>query len=84
MMIITRVHFCLYQYEETSDIKNHKIGPWTLQVGADSMPFTALTIIDLVTNWINFVRLENKTAAHTALKFKNTWLVLSMAKPHHI
>ena len=39
-----------------------------------TMSFTALTIIDTVTNLVELVRLDNKTAANVALQFENTWL----------
>ena len=50
------------------------IGPWKLQVGQQIIPFSALTIIDQVTNLVEAVRLENMTSAHVALQFQNTWL----------
>jgi hypothetical protein len=34
----------------------------------------ALTIIDTVTNLVELVRINNKTSAHVALQFENTWL----------
>jgi transposase InsO family protein len=50
------------------------VGPWTLSVGPQEMTFTALTIIDMVTNLVEVVRLNNKLSAHVALQFENTWL----------
>lgn len=50
------------------------IGPWTLNVDGEETPFLALTIIDPVTNLVELVRLEDKTSAHVALMFENTWL----------
>ena len=50
------------------------VGPWTLKVGLQEISFTALTIIDMVTNLVEVVRLENKSSAHVALQFENTWL----------
>jgi transposase InsO family protein len=51
------------------------IGPWTLKVAGITIPFYALTIIDIVTNLVELVRLDNtKTSAHVALMFDNTWL----------
>ena len=50
------------------------VGPWTLIVGNQEIPFLALTIIDTVTNLVELVRLDNKTSAHVALQFQNTWL----------
>ena len=50
------------------------IGPWKLQINNVEVNFRALTIIDLVTNIVELVRLDNKTSAHVALQFENTWL----------
>lgn len=50
------------------------IGPWTLNIRGIETSFRALTIIDTVTNLVELVRLDNKTSAHVALCFENTWL----------
>jgi transposase InsO family protein len=50
------------------------IGPWTLRIGGQENTFIALTMIDMVTNLVEVVRLDNKTSAHVALHFENTWL----------
>jgi hypothetical protein len=50
------------------------IGPSELKVGNGTQSFSALTIIDLVTNVTEIVRIENRTAAHVTLQFENTWL----------
>jgi hypothetical protein len=50
------------------------IGPWTLQVGNQKHTFSALTIIDMVTNLVKVVRIDNKTSAHVAPHFESTWL----------
>ena len=50
------------------------VGPWVLNVQGQQVKFSALTIIDIVTNLTEIVRIENKTAAHIALLFENTWL----------
>jgi hypothetical protein len=57
-----------------SEVAVDLIGPWTLEVANQEVTFNALTIIDLVTNLVELVRLDNKTAAHVATKFINTWL----------
>jgi hypothetical protein len=57
-----------------SDVAVDLIGPWTLAVADELVEFMALTIIDLVTNLVELVRLDNKTSDHVALKFANTWL----------
>ena len=50
------------------------IGPWTLEINNQKHTFSALTIIDMVTNLVEVVRIDNKSAAHVALHFENTWL----------
>lgn len=50
------------------------IGPWKLNFQGQEQSFIALTIIDLVTNLAEIIRLDNKTSAHVALQFENTWL----------
>ena len=50
------------------------IGPWELQMGKETLRSHALTIIDLVTNLVEIVRLDNKTSDHVAMHFVNTWL----------
>ena len=50
------------------------IGPWYLSIGGHTMSFTALTVIDTVTNLVKLVCLGNKTAANVAQLFENAWL----------
>jgi hypothetical protein len=50
------------------------IGPWVLKVQNRQERFYALTIIDMVTNLAEIVRLQNRTSAHAATVFINTWL----------
>lgn len=50
------------------------IGPWTLEISGESRTFYALTIIDMVTNLVELVRLSNKTSDHVSMHFMNTWL----------
>ena len=57
-----------------SEIACDLIGPWKLDVGNQRRTFSALTIIDTVTNLVEVVRLDNHSAAHVALHFENTWL----------
>jgi len=45
------------------------IGPWKLQIADIQVNF-----IDTVTNLVELVRLDNKSSAHVALQFNNTWL----------
>ena len=50
------------------------IGPWTLSVGGYETSFQALTIIDMVTNLVELVRIDNKSSEHVTMHFENTWL----------
>jgi transposase InsO family protein len=50
------------------------VGPWTLTIGGYEHKFIGLTIIDMVTNIVELVRLDNKTSEHVAMHFENTWL----------
>jgi hypothetical protein len=50
------------------------IGPWTLSINDQKIAFTALTVIDTVTNYCEAIRLYNRTAAHCGLQFQNCWL----------
>jgi hypothetical protein len=57
-------------YEVAVDL----IGPWTLQVHGQEIAFWALTCIDTVSNLVEVVRIENKSAAHVGMMFENLWL----------
>jgi transposase InsO family protein len=50
------------------------IGPWTLSVQNRHERFYVLTIIDMVSNLTEIVQLNNRTSAHAATVFTNTWL----------
>lgn len=50
------------------------IGPWNLNVNGRKIEFIALTCIDPVTNIVELIRLNNKTARHVAEQFENVWL----------
>lgn len=50
------------------------IGPWTINIGNETIKFHALTMIDTVTNLVELVRLDNHTSANAALHFNNSWL----------
>jgi transposase InsO family protein len=57
------------------DIAVDLIGPsWTISVGGQKQRFHVLTIIDMVTNLVEVVRVDNTTAANVSLHFENTWL----------
>ena len=50
------------------------IGPWTLDFQGREVTIDALTCIDPVSNLVELLRVDNKTAAHVAMKFENNWL----------
>ena len=50
------------------------IGPWSFRVGNVLYEFRALTIIDIVTNYCEIIRIDGKSAAHVAQHFQNQWL----------
>jgi hypothetical protein len=57
-----------------NDIAVDLIGPWTLKVAGRELRFVALTIIDTVTGLTEIVRVNDQSAAQSALMFENTWL----------
>jgi hypothetical protein len=48
--------------------------PWIDPITGVEHQFNALTIIDVVTNYCEIIKLENKTAEHVAMQFENQWL----------
>lgn len=50
------------------------IGPWSLSVAGQEIQFRALTIIDLVTNLVEIVRINSKDCRNVTLQFENAWL----------
>jgi transposase InsO family protein len=51
------------------------IGTWTIRdEHGEDHSFTALTIMDTVTNYCEITRLRNKTAEHVGLSLENQWL----------
>lgn len=50
------------------------IGPWKIKIGNQDVDVNALTCIDPVTNLVEIVRIENKTASNIARHFENCWL----------
>ena len=50
------------------------IGPWKIAVNNEDVYFNALTCIDPVTNLVEIIRIENKTANHVARKFEECWI----------
>jgi hypothetical protein len=56
-----------------SEIVVDMIGPWTLEVGNRTEKFSALTIINLVTNLVKIVCVNIKTTAAVTAHFVNAW-----------
>jgi len=51
------------------------VGPWTITVpNTGKITFHGLTIIDLATNLLEIVRVDNLDSESTTLHFENTWL----------
>ena len=50
------------------------IGPWKIKIQQQELEFLALTCIDPVTNLLEIIRIDNKTANHVAQKFAQVWL----------
>jgi RNase H-like domain found in reverse transcriptase/Integrase zinc binding domain len=56
-----------------SEVAVDMIGPWTLEVSDRTEKFSALTIIDLVTNLVEIVCVNSKTTAATTAHRVNMW-----------
>ncbi len=50
------------------------IGPWKVKVNGQQVEFNALTYIDMASNLVELIRVENKTAKHIRDKFTQSWL----------
>ena len=54
------------------------IGPWKMTVntnrGIKEVEFNALTCIDPVSNLVELIRVDRKTAAHVGSRFEQSWL----------
>jgi transposase InsO family protein len=57
-----------------SDIAVDLIGPWKATIHGNELTFQALTIIDMVTNYCELIRVNNKTSRHVGLQLENAWL----------
>jgi hypothetical protein len=65
------------------EIAVNLIGPWEVDINNKKISFSALTIIDLVTNLTEIVRIRNKSSAHIAQLVEQTWLA-RYPMPQHI
>jgi hypothetical protein len=50
------------------------IGPWPVLVCGKPYKFEALTVIDIVTNLVELVRLKRKDSDYVMQKFAQCWL----------
>ena len=57
-----------------SEIAVDLIGPWSIHVKDRKLKFKALTIIDIVTNYPEIIRIDNKNAFYIATQLENAWL----------
>ena len=57
-----------------SEVAVDLIGPWKIDINGQEVEFSALTSIDMVTNLVELIRIENRTSNHVAQQFENSWL----------
>jgi transposase InsO family protein len=50
------------------------IGPWATKIPGREIRFSAMTIIDTVTNYVEIARVDSKQPDHMAQTFCNAWL----------
>jgi len=50
------------------------IGPWIVQVCGNPYEFSALMVIDTVTNLVELVRIDDKKSDETARKYAQCWI----------
>ncbi len=48
-------------------------GPWKVKVNCRQVEFNALTCIDMASNLVKLIRVENKTAKHIRDKVTQSW-----------
>jgi hypothetical protein len=58
------------------------IGPWTLNIQGAEVKLNALTCIDPIYNLVEISRIQNESAAHVGMIFKNRW-VARYPRPLH-
>eukprot|EP00957_Ditylum_brightwellii_P139457 10628789-Ditylum_brightwellii.AAC.1 len=57
-----------------SDVAVDLIEPWKLTIQGVKVEFSALMIIDMVSNIAEIVRADNKTGERVSQKFESLWL----------
>ncbi len=50
------------------------IGPWKVKVNGQQVEFNAFTCIEMASNLVELIRIDNKTAENIRDKFTQSWL----------
>ena len=50
------------------------VGPWVVQVRGNLNEFSALTVIETVTNLVELVKIDDKTSDNVTRKYAQCWL----------
>jgi hypothetical protein len=58
------------------------VGPWTIQVRGNPYEFEKLTVIDIVTNLVELIRIDDKWSQTVARKFVQCWLTCYLWPQH--
>eukprot|EP00957_Ditylum_brightwellii_P063214 4798411-Ditylum_brightwellii.AAC.1 len=51
------------------------IGLWRIHFGRQEVEFNALVCINMVSNLVEIIKVENKKAEHVAQQYENCWLL---------
>ena len=58
------------------------IGPWKVNINEHEVEFNTLTCINPITNLMELICIDNKTAAHMTKRFKNSCLAHYIGQQH--
>ncbi len=56
------------------EVAIYLIGPWKVKVNGRQVKFNALTSIDMASNLVELIRIDNKTTKHIRDKFTQSWI----------
>jgi hypothetical protein len=56
------------------EVAINSIGPWKVNVNGQKVEFNVLTCIDMTSNLVELICVDNKTAKHMCDKFTQSWL----------
>jgi hypothetical protein len=56
------------------EVATNLIGPWKVKVNGQQVELNVLTCIDMASNLVELIRVDNKTAKHIRDKFLQSWL----------